>query len=86
MKYEWDEHKRSTNIAHHGIDFAAIARFDWDGATIFTDHRRDYGEARRVAYGYIGTRLIAVVYTTREANTRIISMRKANSREVRDYG
>jgi len=86
MHYEWDEDKRHANICKHGIDFAAIYLFNWDDATIFVDDRCDYAEQRRVAYGEIRQRLIVVVYTLRAEATRIISMRKANSREVRKYG
>lgn len=84
--YEWDETKRTVNIEKHGIDFAAIHDFDWDSATIFTDERKDYGESRFVAYGYIKNRLVVVVYAERSGRKRIISMRKANSREVNSYG
>lgn len=84
--YEWDETKRDINIEKHGIDFAAIHDFDWDSATIFADERRDYDEPRFVAYGYIKGRLVVVVYTERNERKRIISMRKANSREMNNYG
>ena len=42
-------------------------------------------EARYVALGYIGDRLHYVVYTMRGGKCRIISLRKANSREIRQY-
>lgn len=86
MPYEWDETKRQSNLDRHGIDFPDIEYFDWDNAWIFEDTRRDYGEQRWVAYGYINHRLIAVVYTERDGRTRMISMRKANAREERRYG
>jgi len=86
MRYEWDETKREANIARHGIDFAAIEFFEWPAATVFEDRRKDYSEKRMVAYGYIKGRLVAVVYTERKATLRIISLRKANSREVKRYG
>ena len=35
--------------------------------------------------GYIGDRLHYVVYTMREGKYRIISLRKANPREIRQY-
>jgi len=87
MTYEWDERKRKTNLEKHGIDFSAIHLFDWECATIFADQRIDYEEPRMVAYGSIKGRLVVVVYTIRDnENIRIISMRKANKREVNRYG
>jgi len=64
----------------------AIEKFDWECATIFADQRMDYAEPRMVAYGYIMGRLVVVVYTIRHDAIRMISMRKANRREVNKYG
>ncbi len=60
--------------------------FDWERAVIFEDDRFEYGETRFVAYGRIRGRLVAVVYTLRGDAVRIISLRKANSREEQRYG
>ena len=52
------------------------------------DARIDYGETRFVATGPIaalGNRIFVVVYTWRENIRRIISLRKANDREIRKY-
>ncbi|UIF91857.1 BrnT family toxin [Cupriavidus sp. UYPR2.512] len=38
-----------------------------------------------MAYGPIGPRLYCLVFTIRGETLRAISLRKANSREVRDY-
>ena len=80
--YEWDEAKRQTNLAKHGIDFLAIAGFDWVTAARQADNRQDYGEARMAATGRIGERLYFVVYVQRGSILRIISLRKANTREA----
>ena len=80
---EWDEAKRRSNQAKHRLDFTAIEAFDWDTASTKPDNR--YGEPRFVATGYIGSRLHIVVYTERGDRMRIISLRKANKREERDY-
>lgn len=60
-----------------------MARFDWDGALVVTDDRRDYGEPRLRALGLIDGRLHAVVVTPRGDALRIISLRKANKRELK---
>jgi uncharacterized protein len=53
------------------------------------DDRRDYGELRVRAYGKINGRLMVCVYTDRQMDGRsvrwIISLRKANQREVRRF-
>jgi uncharacterized DUF497 family protein len=49
------------------------------------DPCRDYGEERMIALCAIGERLYCVVYVDREDARRIISLRKANYREVIDY-
>lgn len=82
----WDEAKRAANLAKHGVDFVVLGDFDWSAANIFEDRRRPYGEARFVAHGVIGGRLHAVVFTPRDDLLRIVSLRKANSREIRAYG
>ncbi|MNE51790.1 hypothetical protein D3C80_1464360 [compost metagenome] len=49
------------------------------------DLRRDYGERRFQVLGYIGERLHALVFTPRDGAVHVISLRKANSREVKRY-
>ncbi len=79
---EWDEAKRQANLAKHGVDFAAIEGFDWASAQTQPDHRHDYGEPRWIAYGLIGDRVHVVIFTLRGQRRRLISLRKANRREV----
>jgi uncharacterized DUF497 family protein len=49
------------------------------------DMRREYQECSMVALGYIGVRLYCAIYVDRNDERRIISLRKANSREVNLY-
>jgi uncharacterized DUF497 family protein len=84
--YEWNETKRKSNLSKHGVDFAAIDSFVWEAAKVIEDRRRSYGEARFLAFGPIGRRLHCVVFSVRGENIRIISLRKANRREVAIYG
>jgi uncharacterized DUF497 family protein len=80
--WEWDEEKRQTNLAKHGVDFADVLRFYWASAKTQVDQRRDYGEERFESSGLIGERLFVLVYTPRGKVRRLISLRKANAREV----
>ena len=58
-------------------------------AEVWPDTRRNYGEARMVALGYIGLRIMSMVFVDRPpeqpTERRIISLRKANQREVKRY-
>ena len=85
MKYEWDDAKLALNLAHHGVHFAASEAFDWSSARIEPDTRKDYNEPRFIAYGLIGERLHCLVFTPRSSRIRIISLRKANTREVKRH-
>ena len=85
MIYEWDENKRAANLAKQGVDFAIVGAFEWDTARIKADTRKDYGEPRYTALGYIGARLHALVFTPRAGRIRVIGLRKANPREVKRY-
>ena len=82
-RYEWDEAKRQSNITKHRVDFAAMEAFEWDTADIELDDSQE--EERWTAIGFIHLGLHVVVYTERGMNIRIISLRKANSKEMRKY-
>ena len=49
------------------------------------DSRFLYGDDRYLARGRVDGRVLTVVYTMRNDAIRIISARKANSREVKKY-
>lgn len=83
--YEWAERRRAENAAKHGIDFAKAGDFEWDSALTFDDVRRGYGELRHVSFGFIGTRLHVLVWTPRGEQIRVISLRRANSKEIKRY-
>ena len=85
MPYDWNPAKRDVNIAKHGIDFELADQFDWSLALVEADVRHHYGEVRLVAYGLIEGRLYALVYTIRRTSTWIISLRKANDKEMGHY-
>lgn len=84
-EFEWDETKRNTNVEKHGFDFPVASRI-WDGFVVERfDGRRDYGESRIIAIGMVDEAIIVVVYTLRGRNRRIISARRANSREKKFF-
>ena len=85
MDFRWDESKRAANLAKHGIDFAEAEGFDWSVALVRADLRTDYGEVRLVAMAPIGDRLHVLVFTIRCRGLRIISLRRASTKELERY-
>ena len=85
MKIEYDEAKNQNNINDRGISFELANDFDFSSALIVKDTRKDYQESRFFSLGYIARRLYALVFTPRNESIRVISLRKANSREVKKY-
>jgi uncharacterized DUF497 family protein len=86
--YTWDENKRTINLDKHSIDFIDAAEIFNDPNRIETiDNRQDYGEARLQTIGYAKPGILFVVYTYRDNNTkrRIISARKASTKEKAIY-
>jgi uncharacterized protein len=81
----FDAAKNARNIATRGISFEQAADFEWDTALIVADTRKDYGESRFQALGLIAERLHVMVFTPRSGKTHVISLRKANKREVKRY-
>ena len=84
---EWDDAKSDDCLAHRGFDFQHASRALFDPQRIIRkDLRWAYGEDRYRLLGAIEGRVYAAVYTIRGSTIRIISARKANRREVREYG
>lgn len=82
MRFEWDEAKRSANLVKHGIDFVDAVEMFAAPLLVKLDEHREYGERRWQGMGIVRDRLMVVAYAKREPDTiRIISVRKANSRE-----
>ncbi len=83
--YDFDPAKEVRNQAKHGVAFADAESFDWSTALVAEDLRKNYGERRLVALGKIGRRVHVLVFTPRGDKVWLISLRKANAREVRRY-
>ena len=89
MNLKFDPVKNAANLAKHGFSLLDATGFEWETAMVWPDKRRDYEEARLVALGYISLRIMVVVFVDRPpehaTERRIISLRKANRREVKRY-
>lgn len=82
----WDEAKRRSNLAKHGLDFVH-AHWVLDSA-----HRLDVdivrgGELRVLSFSYVLNVLavLTVVHTNRDDSARIISFRRASGEEREVY-
>jgi uncharacterized DUF497 family protein len=85
MDITYDSNKNKRNIAERELSFDRVADFDFETALYSVDDRHEYGEARIVAIGYLENRLHVLCFVETENGVRVISFRKANSREVKHY-
>ena len=85
MQFEFDSNKNRINLAKHGLPLSLAADLDWEAALIWADERFDYGEHRGVSLAPLGRTLMFVAFVDRNAVRRVISLRRANRREVRRY-
>jgi uncharacterized protein len=81
----WDEPKRRSNIAAHGLDFEG-AEAIWDNFTITReDTREDYGEKRTVTFGLLNGEVVVLVHVDRDDDMHVVSLRRAETYEARYY-
>lgn len=85
MPIRYDPVKARRNLRERGISFDRAEQFDWTEAYGREDLRKDYSEKRFQALGFIGARLHMLVFTNRGEDVHVISLRKANEREIRQY-
>lgn len=88
MKFEWDPRKASLNARKHDVTFdEAMTVFgDWESITM-PDPDHSEREERYVIIGRSSRdRILVVSHTERGENVRIISARRAHTRERREYG
>lgn len=84
MRFEWDERKRRSNLAKHGLDFFDVgAVFEAPHIVVPSAHEGE--EDRFLAIGVLEGRLVTVVYTIRSEAIRIISFRRARHEERQKY-
>jgi uncharacterized DUF497 family protein len=86
MAITFDPAKNARNIAERGLSFERVADLDWSAALVRRDTRRDYGEPRLLVLAPLDGRLHMAVVTPRGRDLRVVSFRKASTREVKQYG
>jgi uncharacterized DUF497 family protein len=86
---EFDPKKDATNLVKHGIGLARASEFS--PVKILQDTRRNYGETRYRAFGFIGAKAHALAFTVTEdrksgrKRVRAISLRPATEQEIKNY-
>ena len=85
MRIEFDPAKDAANQAKHGVSLALALELDWEAALVWLDARFEYEELRMIALAPNTGVLYYVAFVERGAARRIISLRRANRREVNHY-
>ena len=84
-KFEWDSNKAEINLKKHKIAFEDAARVFLDDYRIDEfDELHSDNEERIKSIGFVRN-VLAVIYTERGENYRIISARRADKYEEADY-
>jgi hypothetical protein len=85
MRIEFDPAKDATNLTKHGVSMTIAGELDWNSALVWVDERFEYGELRMIALAPKTETLYYVAFVDRGRVRRIISLRRANRREVKHY-
>ena len=62
MRFIWDEAKRTSNLAKHGLDFADAHRVFDSVVALQPDRRFAYDEVRMIAVGMLDDFVVIVVH------------------------
>lgn len=95
VRFEWDDAKNLSNQRKHdGVSFEEASRVFLDPLHLSVQDRIENGEQRWQTFGTVGSLVVLVVaHTIREESAagevveviRIISARRATTREMRRY-
>lgn len=85
LVFEWDSEKAALNWQKHKIHFEDATKvFEDENRIDYLDEEHSDYEERYITIGKVD-KILFVVYTDREDRTRIISARKADKTERRNY-
>jgi uncharacterized DUF497 family protein len=73
------------NQKKHGVSLSVAGELDWEAALLWMDNRVEYGEMRMIALAPKTEILYYVAFVDRGEARRVISLRRANRREVKHY-
>lgn len=70
LRFSWDPAKNELNVSRRGLSFELAKTFEFVTAIVAEDDRREYGEVREVAFGFIGQRIHSLVFNMRGTDGR----------------
>ena len=85
MRIEFDPAKDVANQTKHGMSLSVAGELDWEAALVWMNDRFEYGETRMIALAPKTQTLYYVAFVDRGEARRVISLRRANRREVKHY-
>lgn len=85
VRIEFDPAKDQVNQTKHGVSLVLAFELDWEAALVWVDDRFEYSETRMIALAPKTEILYYVAFVDRGEVRRIISLRRANRREVKYY-
>ena len=85
MYIEFDPAKDVANQTKHGVSLSVAGELDWEAALVWIDDRFEYSETRMIALAPKTEILYYVAFVDRGEARRVISLRRANRREVKHY-
>ena len=85
MQIKFDPAKDASNRKKHGVSLILAVELDWEAALVWVDDRFGYNETRMIALAPKTKILYFVAFVDRGDVRRIISLRRANRREVKRY-
>jgi len=87
LRFEWDPGKAGANYIKHGVSFEEAATVFADRLSItIDDPQHSSEEYREITIGQtVKFRIVVVSHVDRFGNIRIISARKADRNEIKQY-
>jgi uncharacterized DUF497 family protein len=86
MDFEWDPRKAKENLRKHGVDFAdAVIALEDENALTIEDLNHDEARFKTLGMGPALKILYVVHCEQLEDCIRIVSARKADKKETKDY-
>lgn len=83
MAISYDPAKDRKNREKHGISLARAE--DLEIVAVVEDTRKNYGEPRFRAFGFIDGAAYCLAFTERSEDVRAISLRRARNKEMKRY-
>lgn len=84
--FVWDEAKRVANLHKHGLDFRdAHLVYENPGKCTYTSNRGGERRWMDLAFALVEGKLLALIYTHRGRDVRVISFRVASREERKQY-